>query len=85
MAGLPHSLINRARSILARLESQHSGQAIIDDRGEKVDASDDFQMTLFESDPVLMEIKEALDKLDPDRMTPVEALLKLAELKDRAR
>ncbi len=85
MAGLPRALINRARSILASLESQHSGRMEIDVGTDRArDSSGELQMTLFEADPVLMEIRDALDKIDPDRMTPVEALLKLAELKDRA-
>ncbi len=45
---------------------------------------DDFQMTLFsapEPDPIAEEIKEKLNAVDPNRMTPIEALLTLAELK----
>ena len=45
---------------------------------------DDFQMSLFApaaSDPIAEEIKEKLSALDPNRMTPIEALLTLAELK----
>ena len=45
---------------------------------------DDFQMTLFSApapDPVAEEIKEKLNAVDPNRMTPIEALLTLAELK----
>jgi len=42
-----------------------------------------FQRSLFQADPALEEIKADLDDLDPDRMTPVEALLKLSELKEK--
>ena len=45
---------------------------------------DDFQMTLFSAptpDPIAEEIKEKLSAVDPNRMTPIEALLTLAELK----
>jgi DNA mismatch repair protein MutS len=38
---------------------------------------------MFEADPVLSEIKELLDKLDINSMSPVEALLKLNELKSK--
>ena len=42
------------------------------------------QMHLFaQPDPVAEEIKEMVDELDPNRMTPVEALMKLAEMKDK--
>jgi len=42
------------------------------------------QMHLFaQPDPVAEEIKEMLDDIDPNRMTPVEALMKLSEMKDK--
>ena len=41
-----------------------------------------FQMSLFQApDPTLQKLREELELLDPDRMTPVEALMKLIELK----
>jgi DNA mismatch repair protein MutS len=48
------------------------------------DADDTFQMSLFAGpppDPSLLKLKEKLDALDTDRLTPIEALLALAELK----
>lgn len=42
-----------------------------------------FQTSLFESDPVAAEIKASIDELEPNAMTPIEALMKLAELKQR--
>ena len=42
-------------------------------------------MTLFQSDPGLAEIADKLRAIDPDRLTPIEALLMLAELKDKLR
>jgi len=47
-------------------------------------ADDAFQMSLFNtaaSDPVFEAIKEKLGTVDPNRITPIEALLALAELK----
>ena len=42
------------------------------------------QMHLFaQPDPVAAEIKDMLDDIDPNRITPVEALMKLAEMKDK--
>jgi DNA mismatch repair protein MutS len=43
------------------------------------------QMSLFqaEPDPVAEDLKEALAGCDPDRMTPIEALMKLADLKSK--
>ncbi|MEM1270551.1 MAG: hypothetical protein AAGI08_10935, partial [Bacteroidota bacterium] len=42
------------------------------------------QMSLFEADPAAQEILNAVRALDPNRMTPLEALLKLVELRERA-
>ena len=42
------------------------------------------QMHLFaQPDPVAAEIKDMLGDIDPNRITPVEALMKLAEMKDK--
>jgi DNA mismatch repair protein MutS len=42
------------------------------------------QMHLFnQPDPVAEEIKTMLDEVDPNRITPVEALMKLSEMKDK--
>jgi DNA mismatch repair protein MutS len=42
------------------------------------------QMHLFaQPDPVAEELKEMLDEVDPNRITPVEALMKLSEMKDK--
>jgi DNA mismatch repair protein MutS len=41
-------------------------------------------MHLFgQPDPVAVEIKTMLDEIDPNRITPVEALMKLSEMKDK--
>ena len=97
MAGLPEAVILRAREILHHLESQHldvyRGEQVPGDgapparrgRSGQVPSLPDenvFQMSLFQApDPALEFIKEQLDAVDPNRMTPIEALMKLAELK----
>jgi DNA mismatch repair protein MutS len=99
MAGLPESVINRAREILNHLESQHLA---IDDP-ENVSTGDGaprtvkkvhagatsapettFQMSLFAPDPRLIEVMEKLRALEVERLSPIEALLKLAELRKMA-
>jgi DNA mismatch repair protein MutS len=77
LAGLPAELVRRAWEILALLESGHHVA------GERPPAPPDArQLPLFalEDHSILQE----LESLDPDRMTPVEALSRLAELKRRA-
>ena len=74
LAGLPESVIARAREVLSNLEGggkvQRAGR--VSERAEKV------QLTFFEAEahPVV----EALKGLDVEAMTPLEALTKLAEL-----
>lgn len=82
MAGLPDSLIVRAKEILAQLES---GASLTSAQPNKTDkAGDDgFQMTLFEIQEA--PIIQSLLKIDVNRMAPVEALLKLQELISMAR
>jgi DNA mismatch repair protein MutS len=77
MAGLPAQVVARAESILAMLEAGHHVA------GRKPPPPPDAaQLPLFEADdhPLLDELRA----LDPDRMTPLEALARLAELKRRA-
>ncbi|GAB5519234.1 MAG: DNA mismatch repair protein MutS [Rhodothermales bacterium] len=93
MAGLPKPVIQRAKEILHHLESQN---LVIDTEAEVIEgdgmpapthsavpdlSAPTFQMSLFEADPKLLELQQKLEALDPDRMTPIQALLALSELK----
>jgi DNA mismatch repair protein MutS len=75
LAGLPEPVIARAREILALLESGHHVAGMPAPR-----APDARQLTLFEDHPVLHDLRS----LDPNVLTPLEALARLAELKRRA-
>lgn len=97
MAGLPSPVITRAREILGHLESQrfasdapaHSGSdgapaKPVDAASlPQLDERAALQMSLFAQrvDPALEELRDAVDRLDPNAITPIEALLKLTELK----
>jgi len=94
MAGLPEPVILRAREVLQHLESQQlnvggseaggDGVAAKKADADAVPSLDDGQMSLFaQPDPVAEELKAALNELDPNRMTPIEALMKLNELKGK--
>lgn len=81
MAGIPRPVLERADEILKHLEEQRSepAQAV---RSGIAQARPSIQLSMFEmNDPHLLEIKEILKKLDVNRLTPVEALLQLQELK----
>lgn len=78
MAGMPQLVILKAQKILKKLEKDHSGDAL---NGLKV-AKDEMQMSFFNlDDPLLEEIKEEILQLDINSITPMEALMKLNEIK----
>lgn len=78
MAGMPQLVILKAQKILKKLEKDHSGDAL---NGLKT-AKDEVQMSFFNlDDPLLEEIKEEILQLDINSITPMEALMKLNEIK----
>ncbi len=90
MAGMPHSLINRATEILKELESSREKQ---DTKKTGVHASDTgalkdlkahakVQLSIFDTHTQTFDdIRQTLSEVDINRLTPVEALLKLQEIK----
>ena len=80
LAGLPGSLIERAGTVLAELEQHRRAPDAPRVTGARPPAR---QLSLFEppEDPLVQEIRA----LDVDGLTPVQALLRLAELRERAR
>ena len=84
LAGMPRSLVRRAEEVLTSLE---------DARGEKptgtapdvpnvVAAEEGLQMSFFQlDDPSLEAIRDRIMEVDIDHLTPVEALMKLHEIK----
>jgi DNA mismatch repair protein MutS len=78
MAGMPQTVIQKAQKLLKKLEKDHSGDAL---NGIK-SAKEDMQLSIFNlDDPLLEEIKEEILGLDINTLTPVEALMKLNEIK----
>ena len=78
MAGMPQIVILKAQKLLKKLEKDHSSEAL---NGIKA-AQDDMQMSFFNlDDPLLEEIKEEILNLDINTITPMEALMKLNEIK----
>ncbi len=76
MAGLPPLVVANARSVLSKLESSRREQTPAE-LGKK-----DVQLSIFQlDDPLLEDIKEDIKNLDINALTPVEALIKLNELK----
>lgn len=81
MAGMPNTLTDRANEILAILEEKHAGNTPAD-RIKKMPVQN-FQLNIFDGlGDDLRRVQEQLFAVDINTLTPVEALLKLNELKD---
>jgi DNA mismatch repair protein MutS len=83
LAGVPREVNERAKQILAQLESEHldeSGRPKIASRGKKRPQGD-LQLTLF--GPVRHPLLDEIKGLDPDRLTPLDALMLVKEWRER--
>ena len=78
MAGMPSEVITRAREILAGMEKRDIEIPV--DRPSKIQS---LQISLFEESDALL--RNTLESIDLDRLTPLEALLELNKLKELAR
>jgi DNA mismatch repair protein MutS len=78
MAGMPQIVIQKAQKLLKQLEKRHSSEEL---SGIK-SANDELQLSFFNlDDPLLEDIKEEIMNIDINTLTPVEALMKLNEIK----
>ncbi|MGN7721491.1 DNA mismatch repair protein MutS [Chitinophaga sp. 22620] len=79
IAGMPPQLINRANEILSQLESQH-----IEAPMQQIAAPvQKVQLSIFDAhSDTFQNIRDKLNAVDINRLTPVEALMKLSEIKD---
>ena len=86
MAGMPPSLIERANELLAHLESKHVNEEIADSVKTILtkSGSNRMQLSIFDAHTeTFEEIRKLLEGIDINRLTPVEALLKLQEIKSK--
>ena len=89
MAGMPPALIERANDILAQLESKHVGNGVSEEKDhlkEKIKNinSPKLQLSIFDvHSQTFEEIRKLLEEIDINRLTPVEALLKLQQIKGK--
>ncbi len=80
MAGMPPRLISRANEILKKLEIDRTEGQSIKDSIKKVQ-NQAYQLQMFSvEDPILVKVRDTLNNLDVNILTPVEALLKLDEI-----
>ena len=80
MAGMPNLVVDRANIIMKRLEKAHSSQ---ENKAKDLMVKDDeMQLSFFQlDDPTLECIRDEIQDLDINSLTPVEALMKLNEIK----
>lgn len=93
MAGMPHAVVERAERVLKHLEQAHAGNL-----GEEAGTNGPItvpapmaglgrepQLSFFQlDDPALEAIRDELQEVDINNLTPVEALMKLSEIKRMA-
>ncbi len=85
MAGMPPKVIERANSMLKLLEQTHSHEELQKKSSKKSSKKEDseFQLSFIQlNDPLLEQIKEDILNTDINTLTPVEALMKLNEIKN---
>ena len=85
MAGMPPSLIERAESLLRQLEKGREAQAL----GEQLSAtgageSSQVQLSIFDAHTdTFNALRTLLEETDLNQLTPLQALLKLQEIKEK--
>jgi DNA mismatch repair protein MutS len=81
LAGMPSQVIHRANKMLKQLEKTHT-QEHIKEKLLSATAEEDLQLSFFKlDDPLLEDIKEEILTTNIDSLTPIEALMKLNEIK----
>ncbi|WP_422897661.1 DNA mismatch repair protein MutS [Polaribacter staleyi] len=80
LAGMPNMVIHRANKILAQLEKNNKSAEVKDVL--KQTQEEEMQLSFFQlDDPLLENIKEEILATNIDTLTPIEALMKLNEIK----
>ena len=83
MAGMPNFVIKKSEEILEKLEKLRgdSNQEVKNTLKKK---KDEMQLSFFNlDDPILEDIREDISNIDINTLTPVEALMKLNEIKKK--
>lgn len=85
MAGMPDGVLRRADELLPLLEKKHSSEQLAGNAALKKASkagNDPYQLSLIQlNDPLLEQIRDDITNLDINTLTPVEALMKLNQIK----
>ena len=78
MAGMPQYVIEKANSVLKKLERSHQ----LEDNKKQLSQKEGMQLSFFQlDDPLLEDIKRQILDTNIDNLTPIEALMKLNNIK----
>ena len=81
MAGMPRHVLQSANNKLKNLEKIHGSS---NKKMDLLKKDEKLQLSFFKlDDPILEELRDNINSLDIDTLTPVEALLELNEIKRR--
>jgi DNA mismatch repair protein MutS len=79
MAGMPQSVVNRANEIMKTLEQKSENR---NSKTEILNSKAEMQLSFFKlDDPLLEQIRDEIIHLDINTLTPIEAMMKLNEIK----
>jgi DNA mismatch repair protein MutS len=92
LAGMPPQVLNRADAMLKQLEDKSRRNSELEVQGSNKTANAElqnnseqktgYQLSFIQlDDPTLLEVRDAILDIDIDTLTPLEALLKLNEIK----
>jgi len=83
MAGMPPKLLDRANEILTQLEEKHATAGDTSQKVKNIKPAPQFQLNIFDGvTDDIRRIQQLLDDTDINTLTPVEALMKLNEMKE---
>jgi DNA mismatch repair protein MutS len=83
MAGMPGEVIDEAIELLRILEKTHSHNELSKNLKSSQTKKDEYQLSFIQlDDPLLLQIKDDILSTDIDTLTPVEALMKLNQIKN---
>ena len=79
MAGMPNPIVIRANEIMHHLEKEKLSKK--KDKTIRDIPKVNYQLSMFETDPRMEEVRNLLSKIDVNSISPIEALLKINEMK----
>ena len=82
MSGMPHSIVKRGNEILKQLETDNRKTGIAKPMKKLLSEREGYQLSFFQlDDPVLSQIRDEINNLDVNNLTPMEALNRLNDIK----